>query len=423
MGRADGTAARGDSRFLVVSPSSLRPGRRRSESGSRSGCPRAISSPWAYGLSARWVTLFVVRKRRENDWRPCRGGYQGSLPVGDGPGGFQPRTHRGHHKTRFRVSRWNSPLAATAHRLVVVSHPYRRNPIPRSHHECEERSLRAPFRPGGSGGPRLAGGSLAGHRVGAGRLVLVRADGVRGARRQPIAVRMRFRPGHGVMRVVTAAWDPPRMFAAESPGWTPEMPSMATEWSVEARAGGVCLVRVVHSLFASTDGWDNRAWEASEDQPGFFRTLRLYLTHFRGQRSAIMQKMAVATGTEAEVWETLTAALGLNGVNVGQRWTAPAGVPAPACGGVPQPESLRRLAADRQAGAGRWPPLAPSTSAARAWLRHEPLPLRRSVGRNPSPRRHRCGKRGSRSASRCRRSPARANDCVGRPSVTSQSTP
>ena len=38
--------------------------------------------------------------------------------------------------------------------------------------------------------------------------------------------------------------------------------------------------------------------------------------------------MAPAAGTEAEAWETLTAALGLKGVSVGQRWTAPAGVPA-----------------------------------------------------------------------------------------------
>lgn len=35
-------------------------------------------------------------------------------------------------------------------------------------------------------------------------------------------------------------------------------PPVATEWRGEARAGGVCLVRIVHSLFASTDEWDNQ---------------------------------------------------------------------------------------------------------------------------------------------------------------------
>jgi hypothetical protein len=89
---------------------------------------------------------------------------------------------------------------------------------------------------------------------------------------------------------------------------------------------------VVHSLFASTDDWDNQLEGTESGWPGFFRILRIYLTHFRGQRSAMMQWMAPAAGTEAEAWETLTAALGLKGTSAGQSWTAPAGVPA--LGGV-----------------------------------------------------------------------------------------
>ena len=42
----------------------------------------------------------------------------------------------------------------------------------------------------------------------------------------------------------------------------------------------------------------------------------------------MMKWMAPFAGTEAEAWEALTAALGLKGLSVGQRWTAPAGVPA-----------------------------------------------------------------------------------------------
>jgi uncharacterized protein YndB with AHSA1/START domain len=148
---------------------------------------------------------------------------------------------------------------------------------------------------------------------------------------KPVAVKMNFGPGMESRAVVTA-WDPPRTFAAESPGWAPEMPSMATEWSVEARAGGVCVVRVVNSLFAATDDWDNQLEGTESGWPGFFRTLRLYLTHFRGQRSALMQKLAPVAGTEAEAWAALTGAVGFNGASVGQRWAAPAGVPA--LGGV-----------------------------------------------------------------------------------------
>src|SRR4029077_13346661 len=40
--------------------------------------------------------------------------------------------------------------------------------------------------------------------------------------------------------------DPPRRYAEESSGLEPDGPPMATEWIVEARAGGKCLVRVVH---------------------------------------------------------------------------------------------------------------------------------------------------------------------------------
>ena len=142
----------------------------------------------------------------------------------------------------------------------------------------------------------------------------------------PVALTVNF--GGMEARSVVTAWDAPRMFANESAGWTPDSPPMASEWSVEARAGGVCLVRVVTSLFASTDDWDNQLESTGLGWPGFFRTLRIYLTHFRGQRSAIMQFVAPVAGTEADAWETLTAALGVKGLSVGQRWTAPTGVPA-----------------------------------------------------------------------------------------------
>src|SRR5512146_977146 len=118
------------------------------------------------------------------------------------------------------------------------------------------------------------------------------------------------------------------MFTREGAGWVPGSPPIATEFSVEARAGGVCVVRVVQSLFASTDDWDGQLIGAEQGWPGIGRILRLYLTHFRGQHSAILRVMAPVAGTAAKAWATLTAALGLNGVGAGQRWDVPAGVPA-----------------------------------------------------------------------------------------------
>ncbi len=143
---------------------------------------------------------------------------------------------------------------------------------------------------------------------------------------KPVAVTLNFGPGLESRSVVTT-WDPPRSFAAQGEGWGGS-PPIADEWTVEARAGGTCVVRVVHSLFASTDDWDNQLEGTEKGWPAFFRILRIYLTHFRSQRSAMMQWIAPAAGTTAEAWETVTAALGLKGVNATQRGTAPAGVPA-----------------------------------------------------------------------------------------------
>ncbi len=116
---------------------------------------------------------------------------------------------------------------------------------------------------------------------------------------KPVAVKLNFGPGMESSSVVTA-WDPPRMFATEAPGWAAGSPPITDTWSVEPRGAGTCVVRVMHSLFASTDEWDSQLTGTESGWPGFFRILRIYLTHFRGQRSAMMQWMAPAAGTEAE---------------------------------------------------------------------------------------------------------------------------
>jgi len=141
---------------------------------------------------------------------------------------------------------------------------------------------------------------------------------------KPVAMKFKFGPGIEPRAAITA-WDPPRMFAGEGEVYGGS-PPIATEWRIEARGGGLCIVRIVHSLFASTDEWDNQLEGAKSGWSGFLSILRIYLTHFRGQRSAIMQVTTPIASTEAEAWETLTAALGVKGVSVGQRWTTPAGV-------------------------------------------------------------------------------------------------
>jgi len=142
---------------------------------------------------------------------------------------------------------------------------------------------------------------------------------------KPVAMKLKFGPGMEPRSALTA-WDPPRTFTAQGESWR-GAPPLATEWSVEARAGGVCVVRIVYSLFASTDEWDNQLEDAKFVFAGFLRTLMVYLTHFRGQRSTLTQFVAPFAGTEAEAWEAMTAALGLKGARVAQPWVAPAGAP------------------------------------------------------------------------------------------------
>lgn len=144
---------------------------------------------------------------------------------------------------------------------------------------------------------------------------------------QPVALTLDFGPGMLSTSTVTA-WQPPLKWAAQSDGWLPGSPPIANEWSVEARAGGTCTVRIVHSLFASTDDWDGQLEGTESGWPAFLRTLRLYLTHFRGLQPAIMKWMVPVAGTEDEAWTSLSEAMaGLKDLRVGQRWTAPAGAP------------------------------------------------------------------------------------------------
>jgi len=137
-----------------------------------------------------------------------------------------------------------------------------------------------------------------------------------------------FGPGTSMDSVATiTAWDPPRRFAADSQDMGPTSPTIATEWIVEARSGGTCVVRVVHSWFASTDDWDNQFEGLEQGWGGFFRILRLRLAHFRGQPSVAFQSMGVGPGPTSTAWDALTGALGLTGAAAGQRVSTSAGAP------------------------------------------------------------------------------------------------
>lgn len=146
-----------------------------------------------------------------------------------------------------------------------------------------------------------------------------------------VAVKLTFGPGIEVSSAITK-WNPPHAFATLADSFIPGSPPIANEWSVEARAGGKCVVRIVQSLFASTDDWDMQLESAKGGLSSFLEILRVYLTHFRGQSSTVMNWMVPAGASDAEAWASLSNALGVKAWTVGQRLTSDAG--APALGGV-----------------------------------------------------------------------------------------
>lgn len=156
-----------------------------------------------------------------------------------------------------------------------------------------------------------------------------------------------FGPGMESEAILTA-WDPPHRFVAESKDFGPDGPTVASEWIVEARAGGTCVVRVVHSLFADGDDWDDQlaGWEYG--WPSFFRILRIYLQHFPGQSSSAFQLMGTAPVPVAEAWAAFTGALGIAGAKLAERVQSAAGAPplaglVEAMGEEPYHELLLRL--------------------------------------------------------------------------------
>lgn len=123
-------------------------------------------------------------------------------------------------------------------------------------------------------------------------------------------------------------WSPPHRFTAKSQDdLGPGSPVMATEWIVEARGNGACVVRVVHNWVSESDEWDRFAEQTEHGWTAAFRILRLYLTHFAGQPSAAIQFMGLGSGSRVEAWEELVGSLGLAKAGVGEQVQTSADAP------------------------------------------------------------------------------------------------
>jgi uncharacterized protein YndB with AHSA1/START domain len=117
-------------------------------------------------------------------------------------------------------------------------------------------------------------------------------------------------------------WEPPLRLAYVEPEWAAlsghdvdSVTPLATEFLVEARSGGTCVVRVVTSAFGTGADWEGEFFAEMERMwLPFFDRLRLYLTHFPGQRVTQMEVNLDVTGDPAPLWSAMRAALPSGGV-------------------------------------------------------------------------------------------------------------
>ena len=91
------------------------------------------------------------------------------------------------------------------------------------------------------------------------------------------------------------AFEPSRRLVYEE-GWDTlsghpdaDVTPLVTEFLVEARSGGTCVVRVVTSAFGTGADWENEFFdEMARGWAPMLDNLRLYLTHFRGRLATPM---------------------------------------------------------------------------------------------------------------------------------------
>lgn len=116
------------------------------------------------------------------------------------------------------------------------------------------------------------------------------------------------------------AWEPPHRLVYEE-DWAAlmgkdadELSPMTSEFLVEARSGGTCVVRVTTSGFGTGADWEQEWWDdmGVSWRPSF-DVLRLYLAHFPGQEATQLEASAVHAGGPDALWDALHTSLGLTG--------------------------------------------------------------------------------------------------------------
>jgi uncharacterized protein YndB with AHSA1/START domain len=120
-------------------------------------------------------------------------------------------------------------------------------------------------------------------------------------------------------------WDPPRRFAYIEPDWATlagrepsSVTPLANEFLIEAKSGGTCVLHVVSSAFGTGEAWEQQFLDdAKKGWLPYFDNLRLYLTHFVGQRVTQLAVSADLSRSADVAWPALRQAVGAD--EVGQQ--------------------------------------------------------------------------------------------------------
>lgn len=126
-----------------------------------------------------------------------------------------------------------------------------------------------------------------------------------------------------------AAWEPPHRFGYQEPIGSDATP-LTTEFLVEARGGGSCVVRVVSGFHHDGEGWEDLIEGAGEGWRMSLIVLRAYLTHFAGRPAS---NLDVTVGLDRPATDRARASavlmdlLGLTGLAAKAAFRTPAGAP------------------------------------------------------------------------------------------------
>jgi proline-rich tail region repeat protein len=111
----------------------------------------------------------------------------------------------------------------------------------------------------------------------------------------------------GVGKAEVTAWDPPRRLVVTGG----DERVLAYEWTVQARDGGTCVVRLVNSGFGHGAEWDADFDGMTMGWRLFLENLRLHRTYFAGRSARAIVPQGAAPGPHADAWIALCRSIGV----------------------------------------------------------------------------------------------------------------